>query len=160
MPYGAWRVSRRARSGPDTRRQSPDAGRRPAAEYAGERRTLGSERARAEARPEDAAVSVLRRSRPCALGLPREPQVMAIRCERALRIPHAQVRGSQGLLAWLTTVDHKRIGVLYGVSAFFFLLVGGLEALVIRLQLAGPGQHIVSADFYNALFTMHGTTMV
>ncbi len=63
-------------------------------------------------------------------------------------------------MSWLTTVDHKRIGVLYGVTAFAFFLLGGLEALVIRLQLAGPGQHVVSAEMYNALFTMHGTTMV
>jgi len=62
--------------------------------------------------------------------------------------------------AWLTTVDHKRVGILYGVTAFVFLLVGGIEALLIRLQLAGPGQRVVSAETYNALFTMHGTTMV
>ncbi len=64
------------------------------------------------------------------------------------------------MTSWITTVDHKRIGVLYGVTAFGFLLVGGLEALVIRLQLAGPGQRLVGAETYNALFTMHGTTMV
>jgi cytochrome c oxidase subunit I len=62
--------------------------------------------------------------------------------------------------SWITTVDHKRIGVLYGVSAFAFFLIGGLEALLIRLQLAQPGLRVVSAEFYNALFTMHGTTMV
>jgi cytochrome c oxidase subunit I len=62
--------------------------------------------------------------------------------------------------SWLTTVDHKRIGILYGVSAFAFLLVGGLEALMIRLQLAQPNLRVVSPEFYNALFTMHGTTMV
>src|SRR5947207_1746667 len=62
--------------------------------------------------------------------------------------------------SWLTTVDHKRIGILYGVSAFTFLLVGGLEALIIRLQLARPLNHLVSAETFNALFTMHGTTMV
>ncbi|PYM67957.1 MAG: cytochrome ubiquinol oxidase subunit I, partial [Candidatus Rokuibacteriota bacterium] len=62
--------------------------------------------------------------------------------------------------SWLTTVDHKRIGILYGVTAFAFFLLGGLEALVIRLQLAAPGAHVVSAGTYNALFTMHGTTMV
>jgi cytochrome c oxidase subunit 1 len=65
-----------------------------------------------------------------------------------------------GAWSWITTVDHKRIGILYGVTALFFLLVGGVEALVIRLQLARPGGTLVSADFYNALFTMHGTTMV
>src|SRR5438046_10526339 len=62
--------------------------------------------------------------------------------------------------SWITTVDHKRIGVLYGVTAFLFFLVGGVEALLIRLQLAGPGGRVVSAETYNALFTMHGTTMV
>jgi cytochrome c oxidase subunit 1 len=64
------------------------------------------------------------------------------------------------LRGWLTTVDHKRIGILYGVTAFVFFLVGGLEALLLRLQLAAPGMAVVSADAYNALFTMHGTTMV
>ena len=44
-----------------------------------------------------------------------------------------------GVWSWVTTVDHKRIGILYGVTAFFFFLVGGLEALVIRLQLGAPG---------------------
>jgi len=62
--------------------------------------------------------------------------------------------------SWITTVDHKRVGILYGVTAFAFFLLGGLEALLIRLQLASPGAHVVSAETYNALFTMHGTTMV
>ena len=62
--------------------------------------------------------------------------------------------------SWLTTVDHKRIGILYGVSAFAFLLLGGLEALLIRTQLLRPQLGVVSAEFYNALFTMHGTTMI
>src|SRR5438876_9139035 len=61
---------------------------------------------------------------------------------------------------WLTTVDHKRIGILYGVSAFVFFLIGGVEALIIRAQLARPGLTLVTADTYNELFTMHGTTMV
>src|SRR4030095_3284449 len=60
----------------------------------------------------------------------------------------------------LTTVDHKRIGILYGVSAFLFFLLGGIEALLIRLQLAVPNNTLVSAHAYNALFTMHGTTMI
>ncbi|MDO8751658.1 MAG: cytochrome c oxidase subunit I [Dehalococcoidia bacterium] len=62
--------------------------------------------------------------------------------------------------SWVTTVDHKRIGVLYGVSAIAFLLVGGIEALVMRLQLARPEQGVVSPETYNQLFTMHGTTMI
>jgi cytochrome c oxidase subunit 1 len=65
-----------------------------------------------------------------------------------------------GLWSWITTTDHKRIGLLYGFTAIFFFLVGGLEALVIRLQLGAPGNSVVSAETYNQLFTMHGTTMI
>ncbi|BET67279.1 cytochrome c oxidase subunit I [Opitutales bacterium ASA1] len=65
-----------------------------------------------------------------------------------------------GLVGWLTTVDHKKIGILYGVSAVFFLLVGGLEALFIRIQLMVPNNDFLSAETYNQMFTMHGTTMI
>ncbi len=65
-----------------------------------------------------------------------------------------------GLWSWLTTVDHKRIGIMYGLAALFFFVVGGLEALVIRVQLAQPEAAVISADAYNQLFTMHGTTMI
>src|ERR1700694_4109080 len=66
----------------------------------------------------------------------------------------------RGLWSWLTTVDHKRIGILYGVSAGTFFVIGGLEALVIRLQLWIPGNTMVTAEMFNALFTMHATTMI
>ncbi|MDX1622934.1 MAG: cytochrome c oxidase subunit I [Gemmatimonadota bacterium] len=65
-----------------------------------------------------------------------------------------------GWKSWLTTVDHKRIAVLYGATALIYFVVGGIQALVIRLQLAGPESTLVGADTYNQLFTMHGTTMV
>jgi cytochrome c oxidase subunit I len=61
---------------------------------------------------------------------------------------------------WMTTVDHKKIGILYGVSALFFFVVGGIEAMLIRIQLAQPEMQFLSADVYNQIFTMHGTTMV
>ncbi len=64
------------------------------------------------------------------------------------------------LHSWMTTTDHKRIGILYILSALLFLIIGGLEAVVIRIQLAVPDNHAVSAEVYNRLFTMHGTTMV
>ncbi len=65
-----------------------------------------------------------------------------------------------GIWGWLTTVDHKRIGVLYGLSSFLFFLLGGIEALLIRIQLASPNQSFLDQDQYNRIFTMHGTTMV
>jgi len=65
-----------------------------------------------------------------------------------------------GLWSWLTTVDHKRIGVLYLYTSLFFFLFGGLEAVVIRAQLMKPNNTVVSAEMFNQLFTMHGTTMV
>jgi cytochrome c oxidase subunit 1 len=74
----------------------------------------------------------------------------------------AQVRPAEptGIWSWISTVDHKRIGTLYLFTALFFFIVGGTEALVIRWQLAKPNMGLISADTYNQLFTMHGTTMV
>ncbi len=65
-----------------------------------------------------------------------------------------------GLFGWITTVDHKKIGMMYGGFAILFFLIGGLEALMIRTQLIVPNNHFVSAQLYNELFTMHGTTMI
>ena len=68
--------------------------------------------------------------------------------------------GEYGIWSWLTTIDHKRIGILYGVTAFVFFLVGGIEAYIMRLQLSQSNLALVSPELYNQLFTMHGTTMV
>ena len=62
--------------------------------------------------------------------------------------------------SWLVTTDHKKIGILYICYALIFLLVGGIEALLIRIQLFKPLNDFVSPQTYNRLFTMHGTTMV
>ena len=78
----------------------------------------------------------------------------------SIATPASSVARRSGIWSWITTTDHKRIGILYGVTALFFFLLGGLEALIIRLQLAAPGNTLVSAETYNQLFTMHGTTMV
>ena len=65
-----------------------------------------------------------------------------------------------GIWDWLTTIDHKKIGILYGVTAFIMFLTGGLEALYIRAQLATPEAQLVSPEVFNQLFTMHATTMI
>ncbi len=65
-----------------------------------------------------------------------------------------------GIVSWLTTVDHKRIGILYALGSLFFLIVGGIEALMMRTQLAVPNNSFVTGDLYNGLVTMHGTTMI
>jgi cytochrome c oxidase subunit 1 len=67
---------------------------------------------------------------------------------------------SETLYAWVATVDHKRLGLMYVVTALVFLVIAGLMATVMRLQLAFPNNHIVGPDTFNRLFTMHGTTMV
>ncbi len=74
---------------------------------------------------------------------------------------YAQKKGF-GATLWdyLTTVDHKKIGILYLISGGFFFLLGGLEAMIIRIQLAVPNNDFVSAGFYNEVLTMHGTTMI
>ncbi len=65
-----------------------------------------------------------------------------------------------GLMEWLTTVDHKKIGLLYVGTSFVFFLAGGILALFVRLELTQPGLQVLSAEQYNQFFTMHGTTMI
>src|SRR3569832_2396151 len=65
-----------------------------------------------------------------------------------------------GLYGWISSVDHKSIGRRYIATAFVFLLLGGLEALVIRLQLMRADQHFVTPEQYDQLFSMHGITMI
>jgi cytochrome c oxidase subunit I len=72
----------------------------------------------------------------------------------------APATGSGGLWSWISTVDHKRIGIMYLVLTFFFFLVGGVFALVLRLQLSGPSKTLVSPETYDQIMTMHGTTMI
>src|SRR6202161_1246363 len=61
---------------------------------------------------------------------------------------------------WVTTVDHKKIGIMYIAYALIFLVIAGIEALLMRIQLFLPNNHFVSPQTFNRLFTMHGTTMV
>jgi cytochrome c oxidase subunit I+III len=68
--------------------------------------------------------------------------------------------GKPGIWGWLTSVDHKSIARRYIVTAFVFLLLGGLLSLLMRLQLSGPQRALLGPDLYNQIFTMHGTTMM
>ncbi len=74
--------------------------------------------------------------------------------------PAAPAPGGGGLWSWISTVDHKRIGIMYLITTFFFFLVGGVFALVLRLQLSGPSKTLVSPEIYDQIMTMHGTTMI
>jgi cytochrome c oxidase subunit 1 len=65
-----------------------------------------------------------------------------------------------GLIGWLSTVDHKRVGARYILTALAFLVLAGVLALIMRVQLARPESGLISADRYNQIFTMHGTTMM
>ena len=81
----------------------------------------------------------------------------------AITIPGVQLNEKpwvDTLHEWVTTVDHKRLGVLYILYALLFLVIAGVEALIIRIQLMFPHNHFVSPQVFNRLFTLHGTTMV
>jgi cytochrome c oxidase subunit 1 len=67
---------------------------------------------------------------------------------------------NRGILSWLTTVDHKKLGILYLCTTFFFFIVGGIMALLVRIQLAEPENKFLTPAQYNQIFTMHGTTMI
>ena len=81
----------------------------------------------------------------------------------AITIPGTQIQARpwvDELHQWVTTVDHKRLGILYILSALLFLAIGGVEALIIRIQLMHSHNDFVSPEVFNRMFTMHGTTMI
>src|ERR1700728_866647 len=82
----------------------------------------------------------------------------AINGRRATRV--ADVPGEPALTSWLCAIDHKRVGKLYMLSALVFFLAGGMEAMVMRAQLAAPNLRLITPETYNQVFTMHGTTMI
>jgi cytochrome c oxidase subunit I len=83
------------------------------------------------------------------------PQVTAHRAE-----PDRSELGRHDWTSWITTTDHKRIGIMYMVTTFAFFCLGGVEALMMRLQLGAPNNTLVTPEAYNQLFTMHGSTMI
>jgi len=75
-------------------------------------------------------------------------------------VAHEVERPNEGWTSWFTTTDHKKIGIMYMVTTFAFFIIGGVEALMIRLQLSVPDNNLVTPEVYNQLFTLHGTTMI
>src|SRR5947209_6735213 len=69
-------------------------------------------------------------------------------------------RTTKRWIDWVTTTDHKKIGIMYLVTTFVFFMLGGVESLLMRVQLSQPNSTVLSSQAYNQLLTMHGTTMV
>ncbi len=85
---------------------------------------------------------------------------MTATAERPQTTIFSRPKATTGLWSWITTVDHKKIGIMYGYAAFLFFILGGVEALLLRIQLTQANAEFLTAGAYNALFTMHGTTMI
>ena len=74
--------------------------------------------------------------------------------------PLPSLKTGRGKLLWIASTDHKQLGIMYLWLALFFFVIGGLEAMAIRAQLALPDNDLISPELYNQIFTMHGTTMI
>jgi cytochrome c oxidase subunit I+III len=86
-------------------------------------------------------------------------EALELRRRRVERLERVWTERS-GLLGWLTTTNHKRIGLMFFFTAIVFFAAGGVEALLIRTQLIGPDHHLLSPQAYNEMFTLHGVTMI
>jgi cytochrome c oxidase subunit I len=85
---------------------------------------------------------------------------MAVVPARPQITSHAIPRPRRGWVTWLTTTDHKRIGILYLCTVLVFFVIGGVEALLMRIQLGTPENTFLTPEKYNQIFTLHGTTMI
>ena len=139
---GAEGGDRRRRQG--GRRQAQRADRRGARQGAGHRRRESTDEQASETPDGNDAERT------------RSPSTSASRRSRRARSAASRPAGPR----WLTTTDHKRIGIMYLVLSFAFFMIGGVEALLMRLQLAQADNTLLEPQTYNALFTMHGTTMI
>src|SRR4051794_28008472 len=110
-----------------------------------------------QARQPHARPRPLRRRRPRAGELPGGPEIAAVGATRRLERVWAE---REGVFGWLTTTDHKRIGLMYLFASLAFFAAGGVEALLIRTQLIRPANGLVGPHAYDKLFTLHGVTMI
>ena len=91
----------------------------------------------------------------------RTPEIAARNYDSTLSAKLDRIwKTKPGLIGWLSSVDHKEIGLRYIYTAFLFLILGGIEALILRLQLARPEQHLLTPEQYDQLFSIHGATMI
>lgn len=90
----------------------------------------------------------------------QSPTALADPDELALGLPESYLAAGHTLGSWLTTTDHKRIAILYGLSITLFFFLGGAAATAVRLELFTPEADFVGSDTYNKLFTLHGVIMV
>src|SRR5258708_33097489 len=103
--------------------------------------------------------------RSCAISKPcsKRKRARSAMSSDAIAIQTAEAPGRPWVATlheWVITVDHKRLGVLYILYALIFLIIGGVEATIIRIQLMHPHNDFVSPQVFNRMFTMHGTTMI
>src|SRR6201997_915636 len=89
-----------------------------------------------------------------------EPAVARRPVPQVLRTEVESPRTSKRWVEWIVTTDHKKIGIMYLVTTFVFFMLGGVEALLMRVQLAEPSNTLLSGERYNELLTLHGTTMI
>ena len=110
----------------------------------------------------DFSVRVVSQGRLPAMGRagPGGQRLMTLTTERPTTPSHPERPRATGLLGWLTSTDHKQVGISYMVTAFGFFMIGGALAEVIRAQLWSPDSHLVSASTYDQVFTMHGSIMM
>src|SRR5581483_11235697 len=162
-PRDEGRRSRRAR--PHAPADPHDARRGHDPEQQGGPGGLGARPAAREAWQQDAGPAACGRATPGPPRLPGVAPLVAV----DVYTPEAQRRvhrletiweARPGFLGWLTTVDHKRIGLLFFFTSVAFFVAGGIEALTIRTQLAEPSSTVVGPKTFNELMTMHGTTMI
>src|SRR5690606_20172928 len=167
-PHPGYVGIRRVRTGPHSHRQPPHDRRRLGAQHEGDidrlaRRSAAAEAGRAHARHRSPG-----RDTPRARPLPRAAALMTrhliateTRSPEQPKDPLTQAWSAPGgFLGWFTHVNHRSIGRRFIFTAFVFFLLGGIEALLMRIQLGSPENTFISPDLYNQLFTMHGTTMM
>src|SRR5262249_10041863 len=152
---------RNFRSRPHTLREPETTWCRNREQHAGKFAPLAARSATGQSRGQDAQLQIYRRTTHAAGRLHRNAQMNG-KTSIIGKVAHVLKPAARqpGKLAWLSTVDHKRIGILYMLTGLVFFVFGGIEALLIRLQLIVPNNTLLAPDTYNWMFTMHGTTMI